>query len=82
MQAYLASSSSEEEAEAEGQQADAAVLRERYRALLLGAEGGEEARTGGRKGQAWTNGPGSDDSEAEDKPAEVGPQGNVQRPLE
>lgn len=49
LQAYLASSSEEEEVGT----GDAAGLRERYRALLLANSNGDDARTGGPKGRTW-----------------------------
>ena len=65
MQAYLASSSEDEQ---EGEE-DAAALRERYRALLLANSNGDDARTGGPKGRTW--GSGDPNSEAEESDSDA-----------
>lgn len=66
MQAYLASSSSEEE---QGGEQDAPALRERYRALLLANSKGDEARTGGPKGRTWGSGDPNNEAEESDSDA-------------
>lgn len=75
VQAYLASSSEEEEIGT----GDAAALRERYRALLLANSNGDNARTGGPKGRAWGGGgdPNTEASEASDSDAAEGDSGNA-----
>lgn len=67
-QAYLASSSEEEEVGT----GDAAALRERYRALLLANSDGDDARTGGPKGRTWGGGdPNSGDTSDSDAAEEA-----------
>ena len=68
MQAYLASSSEEEQ---EGDE-DGAALRQRYRALLLANSNGDDARTGGPKGRTWGSGdPNGEAEESDSDAAEV-----------
>ena len=68
LQAYLASSSEEEEVGT----GDAAALRERYRALLLANSNGDDARTGGPKGRTWGSGDPNSEGEASDSDAAEG----------
>ena len=75
MQAYLASSSEEDEDNAQAG-ADPTALRERYRQLLLGIANGDAANArGGRvKDSAWAIGDANDGSDAESSDQEDGDQ--------